>query len=166
MRQRVNWACCGLGNQIQPPPTWPHLPILPKHFHHLGTEYSNIGAYKGAFSFKPPHDYSSVLWLACAVHLVFVHRHCTSALCIVSILLSRGAKLNVFPWPAIEATVTAQWSWKWQSGGEWESVCSVTIPNGKILSPSHWTNKNIYCCKLGLLPVWGHAWTSFSNPYR
>lgn len=32
-----------------PPPIRSYLLILPKQFHHLGTKYSNVGAYDGHF---------------------------------------------------------------------------------------------------------------------
>lgn len=46
-----------------PPPTWPHILILPKQFHKLRTKYSNM-CLQGPFSFKLPHqlNHLSSLW--------------------------------------------------------------------------------------------------------
>lgn len=61
--------------------------------------------------------------------------------------------------------MTVQWNWKWRSGGEWESACSATIPNGRILSKSHRQTK-AYTVANQVYFQSEATHEPFSNPYR
>lgn len=75
--EKVNWEWPGLlksQSLTQDPPTGPHLLILSKQFHQLGTKNSNIGVYEGHYL---SNHHNVCVWSKCyelnTSYLVFSH---------------------------------------------------------------------------------------------